>query len=749
MSTFFLDFTAGNDANDGTTFANRWKTFTSGATAARIAPGDTIRVMASASEQSLGINATWTQDSKTVTLASALTTTITNCETAWTASANVTATADTSGFKEGTHNAKLAIAGAFTTGLAAFFATGTLDLSSRQQVSFWILNSAIVNTGDISLRLCSDVAGVTTVDTIAIPAIASVNQWVAFTVDTGGALGASIKSIALYVDTDLGAGAENIFLDNIIACNASGNANALSLTSLIGKVHNLNWAASTTYAANTIRKPTSPNRNGFRYKVTAGGGGNSGSSEPTWPTEVGTTVVDNALTWTCIGLEDSWYPIQSIDGTTVLIDQINATLSTAGLGYPGDTETVAAYRRETIKFAIVTTTTTIHNDVNDSGTHTSDITFTGGWNTTDMTTQTGETWVSGQNGLGIAFNTPSRSNILLENLNATRCSFGLNLSGGAFNEIRNCHVVGVTVPVNITGYAVKILGGHFALAVFTDGNVTGRLITGNSYMTSNCEFRRLSAHSNLGNASTSGCGIIVGSDSVIDQAECYNNLIAGIITGVSPRYYSGIITRSNGTCGIAVFGNLFGSSLLRLRNCNIQETTQFGSQGGQALEITSGGLLRFYSQDDGQVADTHKITWIDAAAAADYSLIQSATDQRHTASGISWKFRIRNTNRKRKWPVFLHIAHVAVASSGQVTMSIWARRNSTDVKGSMIVRGGQIAGVPNDVTVTAEPSVDTWTQYSLNFTPTQAGVVEVYFNVYDGVGTTNNYWVDDFTVTQA
>lgn len=42
MTTFYLDFAGGNDASDGTTFANRWKTITSGATAAPSAPGDSI-----------------------------------------------------------------------------------------------------------------------------------------------------------------------------------------------------------------------------------------------------------------------------------------------------------------------------------------------------------------------------------------------------------------------------------------------------------------------------------------------------------------------------------------------------------------------------------------------------------------------------------------------------------------------------------------------------------------------------------
>lgn len=40
---------------------------------------------------------------------------------------------------------------------------------------------------------------------------------------------------------------------------------------------------------------------GVYFKVTAGGGGNSGGGEPAWDTTVGHTTVDNALTWTCMG----------------------------------------------------------------------------------------------------------------------------------------------------------------------------------------------------------------------------------------------------------------------------------------------------------------------------------------------------------------------------------------------------------------------------------------------------------------
>jgi len=55
------------------------------------------------------------------------------------------------------------------------------------------------------------------------------------------------------------------------------------------------WAGSTTYTEGDIRIPTSPN--GYTYECTTAG--TSGSSEPTWPTNPGDTVTDGDVVWTC------------------------------------------------------------------------------------------------------------------------------------------------------------------------------------------------------------------------------------------------------------------------------------------------------------------------------------------------------------------------------------------------------------------------------------------------------------------
>ena len=71
------------------------------------------------------------------------------------------------------------------------------------------------------------------------------------------------------------------------------------LASWLGTVPALTWQATTTYPIGAMTQPTISN--GYFYRVTAITTGSSGASQPTWPTTVGTTVVDTGVTWTCVG----------------------------------------------------------------------------------------------------------------------------------------------------------------------------------------------------------------------------------------------------------------------------------------------------------------------------------------------------------------------------------------------------------------------------------------------------------------
>jgi len=86
---------------------------------------------------------------------------------------------------------------------------------------------------------------------------------------------------------------ENAFL------NADGSGN--QPTGLYNTMKGTAWTADTEMAVGDIVVPTAGLENGFRYECTAAAGDKKthATTEPTWPTTVGDTVVDDQVTWTC------------------------------------------------------------------------------------------------------------------------------------------------------------------------------------------------------------------------------------------------------------------------------------------------------------------------------------------------------------------------------------------------------------------------------------------------------------------
>jgi hypothetical protein len=744
MATFYLDFENGNNANDGTTFANRWKTITSGATAARIAPGDVIRIMGSPAPTSLGQNGVWTgealqaikgissstnatpiaitcnnhgystgdtvvitghvtntnangtweitntgtntftldgsvgngvgssgtarlRNNTRVILASAVTQNIASTgagRAAWVPSANVTATLSTT-TKEHVNSDSIAIAVGFTTGLAAYWATpSTLDLSGYQQVSFWIQQTAgtIGAAGAVDLRLCSDAAGVTAVNTISIPNLAVTGRWMPVTVDLGTNLGNSIQSIALYVNTDNGA--QTFLLSNIIACKASSAADSLTLTSLIGK-----------------------NTTG-----------------------------------------ETFWGVQSINGTRVMLDADTSTnpTTTTLRGYYGASETVTTWKRETIKQGPATATSSVVQSISDNGTDGSSITFSGGWNRTDMSTQTLETWLDGQNGNGVALDC-SREFITVEKLAFSRFNLGFRVNTVDKNYGQNISLIasnnntrGMEITAKSSFYSSEALvaniSNSFLLGVQSGGY--------NTFLLPN-------ASSNGGPADFQA---LYNGDKLTCTAK--NNNGAGINFGApANNAYSGLglvdcVTEDNSSAGVGLSSR---PALVHAKNILINE----------ALEV---GLSTFYasylfSENHDQTAGNHKI-FMDGA------LISAATDQRNTPSGVSWKIQPTNSTTRGSFrPVILSLAKVACAANSLVTIKAYMRRSNTDLTMRLMCKGGQIAGVTADQVSTMSAAADTWEELTITFTPTEVGVVEITAEAWGG--TTFSGWVDDMTISQA
>jgi hypothetical protein len=210
-----------------------WKTITLGATAARIAPSDNIRIKKNTDPESLGVNATFTNDSATVTLSSALTQLVCDCATNWEPSANVTRSTVSTLAMAGNCQQFLFASG-FSTGKVAYFDFGEgneLNLSSYQAVTFGFYSSADIAAGMFTLKLCSDATGDTAVDEFVINKAIGYDVSIAtlhrIFLNKGSALGSSIRSIALYANSD--PGTITVRIDDINATNG------LAHKSLIGK----------------------------------------------------------------------------------------------------------------------------------------------------------------------------------------------------------------------------------------------------------------------------------------------------------------------------------------------------------------------------------------------------------------------------------------------------------------------------------------------------------------------------------
>jgi hypothetical protein len=729
----------------------RWKNITTGATAVRTIPGDTIRMMGSPAPTSLGQNGVWTsqalQATKSITgatnatpiaitctahgystgdtvvvtsvagntnangtweitstgantftldgsagnaaytsggttrlrnntrvkLATAVTQNIASTgpgRTAWTAGASVTATLSTASSKEHSNSDSIAIAAGFTTGLAAYWPLpSTLDLSGYQQVSFWILQTVgtVGAAGAIDLRLCSDAAGVTTVNTISIPNLAVINlRWMPVTVDLGTALGSSIQSIALYVNTDNGA--QTFLLSNIIACKASSAADSLTLTSLIGK-----------------------NTTG-----------------------------------------ETFWGIQSINGTRVMLDaDTNATPTSSTVrGYYGTSETVTTWKRETIKLGPAASSTTALQTIQESGTDGSPITYSGGWDGTNMSTQTLETWLDGQNGNGYGFLLTNISWTTVQKVAFVRFAAG-HVSSGATGLIADI-IAGNNCNTSTTRAA--IFSNADKNCTFTIGHAVSNSTIGAAYILFSSNINLRIDHGALSNGGQgisfsqqfsgytykgSGIGLIA------------NNGANGLLVNVGSASCRNLIFENNVTASVSQSSTFSDNNYFN--NCMFSDTTEFGGLDGL-------GNASIYSQNHDQTAGNHRIV-------VHGGVIVSATDQRKTASGISWKMQPTSTTlRTASVPLVLSLAKVACSANNLVTIKAWMYRDNAGLTMRLVCKGGQLAGVASDVTASVT-TTNTWEEETITFTPTETGVVEITAEAWGG--TTFSGWVDDMTISQA
>jgi hypothetical protein len=668
MATLYLDFSGGNDANDATSFANRVKTVTSGITAARHTAGDTIRMMKSEDPVSLGISATWTNKSNTVTLASALTTNI-YLDGAWTASTNVTCTTSTTR-KEGSNSSSNAFASAFTTGKASYFATGTLDLSTKNKISFWIRANGAVASGVLRIDLCSDTAGATPVNSLTINEALTTNNWKCITIDNGAGLGASIQSVALYCVSD--PGTVTILLDNIIACND------LTLTCLISK--------------------------------------NSSATSK------------------------EFYPIQSINGTTVKLDYApDSGAADAILGYYGTTETVTTYKREPIR--IVAT----NQQVQEAGTASNPSTFSGGWDTSNMTTQNGLTFIDvGDDSVAMI---TSADFINYERIVTVRGLYGFNITNNQHNYINDCAVI-------CKGSSNTAQGGFHINAGYTKiTNCAVYSCAGYGFTTRTASvFMHVEGITALG-CQSGGMLMFDTGASLLMKDLTFNNNGNGLLLDSSVVALQNLTVRDNQQYGVAAnntvrlevvgltsSGNTSGAvlgvsgSLYLFDNTDCSEATPFNPSSGGRIHVSRIGgdpaVWRIYDKSSSPI------------------VAQPDTGTVHGSTTTSIKHSPQ-TSHVAGFPFVHKVFPFAIDSTGTLTVSVYVRRsNSSNVGAKLVVRGGQVDGVTTDQTDDASAASNTWEQLTVTCSPTEKVPIEIELHSWQTAGGGDIYW-GDFSVSQS
>jgi hypothetical protein len=821
----------------GQNWADAWKTLTSGATSARTAPGDTIKMAKSLAPTSTGQSAQWVRQTHQgkylqsavsitsstnatpivvtkaahglvngdvvkiinhtvntnangiwvvanvttdtfelagsvgngvggatgtyqrgtpacVVLNTAVTQTIDNCEINWTPGTNVTSSnAQTTYYTEFLKaiavitNSSHSAAGI----VAKYGLPASLDLSGYQQISFMFRNqtSALAADGDMKLKLYSDTACTTEVESFDIPAQPATTMWFPVVSNKGSALSSTVQGVALYANIAMAS--KTFYIDNIVACKAAAAVDSLTHNSLISK------------------------------NTTAMG-----------------ALVDTGLDYASEG----WYSIGSINGRIITLDtNTRSPLDSTYQGcYFGASETVALYKRETILTSMAASSSTAVQTINEAGADGNLKTIQGGYNTATGV-RDGVTILDGRNKRGYGIS-QSVAYINLSGIACVRYYNGLNVSGagGSIFEIVECSnnngsglsfSGSTTIDSDITVFNANMNGAdniNISNARLSDLNVGS--VSGGTGQGITIYPRGISSITKINRADGNmNSGVYLPDSSVIADATLdeigeamFNNSSGLSMSGSRWLIKEADDIAYNGQSGInfsAAFGNRILSTpdisnngsygiIHTAAQCQdnvIQSGVTSGNLNGgvQSGSASSGALFlnNFTINEATKVAmvsnifpATVRMTNIggDANAHGVWSYqgnLQSQTTVRHTASGIAWKLTVNGSLAQDGPNISYPIARVACSASNLVAVSLWVRRESTNMEIDLVCEGGQLPGISVDVIDSASAAIDTWEQLSISFTPTQAGVIELKVIARSLSASTVSGYFDDLSVSQA
>ena len=390
--------------------------------------------------------------------------------------------------------------------------------------------------------------------------------------------------------------------------------------------------------------------------------------------------------------------------------------------------------------------TTAIQTVSSSGNTSAFLYISGGWDLSTQT-QTGQTWFrqlhttfANRYGYGLYMTGKSYTN--LDKLNFLRYNYGIYYNNGCNNNT----ITSATCNSN-SNYGIYYYNGC------NNNTITSATCNSNSnygiyYASSSNNNTIKSATCNSNNY-----GIYYNSsnNNTITSATCNSNGNSGI-------YYSSSSnnTITSATCNSNSYGIYYASS----HNNTIY-----------ALSTTGNATAGIYSDNANNIC--HSATIAESTKVATgttyyantrqyinnlsgysyvYSNYATANSQNATAGGTGkeWKLAITNAARNNKYPFYIPVARVAVGSSGKVTVKVYFKKSGTGIAGGLRCRVNQVAWSDgtSDITVTC-PNDTSRNQVTLEFTPTEAGVVEIEAGAWYVSSTSQTVIIDDIEITQA
>lgn len=699
MAIIYVDLLNGVDANNGTTFALRKKTLSS-ASIGRAA-GDVIRVMATSDPTLLG-TCTWAAANNYITLPAAVNAVINLCDTAWTASANITCSTSTTAanFRQGTSCVMFSPAAGFTTGKMAYAPCATVNLSAYQQVSFYFSPSSVIPANTFYLDLCSDALGATPVASFLIPAFANAsNVAVPLTFNFGANLSATVNSVALRAA--LNPGTATCYLDNIVACKAASSADSLTLNSVIG--------------LNTADEP-------------------------------------------------EWYPIRCIEGTKVTLDIFSTTITNIWGGSVGSLATYKLeplrIQQTATSLSAVVVTGPATWIMASGGTSAGMVSVEFGWDTTAMTTQSGITAFDFQSWAGAGLPSSKdyvyvnklvsiRSYEFFTNLvaTATNLQYGTVHSVNPYtlnffdstNGIANlkANSVYITCPSNYSTGSIGDMNIVNLSLKYRSSNYTGGTpyygISVSSIMVQNFDIfgwtfmnfaNTTGSIKNFtfgGTGTATSTGLSAASTNLyIDNYVCSNSASAVNLVSFTPSTVKiNICTTTSVTNAISVPTSTY------VDRCRVS----IASLNGATVGAGYAGGTQFYAVTSPlHTTGAGKYAW---AVDAPVDKSKLATD------AAPWA--------KHK----LSIGQVLVNPGTLVTVSIWCYRLFTTTPGALFIQP-DFGSLTDYVVSTTTGAAQTWEQLTITFTPATAAVIDIFVGVvYDAASPTQIVYFDDFSVSQA